>query len=415
MTHRQLAIAGAISVFFGIIASCSGGDEAASGGGKGFHTDASADGVTGDGPVGDGSFISMDAIPDGTGWEAFSPDSACASNSVSATQTPAVMLFVIDKSGSMNCNPPPTTVTADCEKKPQKADPATLSKWEITRDALKNALTTLTTTTPLPSAGISVFNNGDFCGYSENPDVLIAGLDATQVAAIGLSLDIVQPWGATPIVGAMMRAYAYLQKNADQFKGNKFVVLLTDGGESCDPDAMPLLVQKSADAQAIGIRTFVLGGPGSEQYRGFLSQLAFNGGTGSNPACNHAGTPTDVGDCHMDMTLPNTDFALELAKNLKAISSKALSCEFDIPDPADGAVLDPNKVNVNYTPGSGGAAQEIPRNDNISCNDPANTGWQYSTDGTKIVLCGAACETVKSDPQAKVSVVLGCETHTVPK
>lgn len=392
-----------------MIASCSGDDgETASGGGTGYHKDASTDGS--DAPV-----LHLDAPGESTGWDAFNSDSGCASNSVSASQTPAIMLFLIDKTGSMNCNPPPTTATADCEKKPQKADLAFPSKWEITRDALKTALATLTTTVPLPSAGIDFFNNGDFCGYSDNPDVDIASLTDPQVTAIGQSLDAVQPWGATPIVGAVMRAFAYLQKNAAQFVGNKFVVLLTDGGESCDPNAMPLLVEKTIEANAIGIRTFVLGAPGSEQYRAFLSQLAYNGGTALSPTCTHASTPADQGDCHMDMTQPGTDFATELAKNLAAISSQALSCEFDIPPPQDGAVLDPNKVNVNYTPGSGGAPLEIPRNDNVNCNDLSNNGWQYSQDGKKIVLCGSACQTVKNDPKAKISIVLGCETHSVPK
>jgi hypothetical protein len=324
------------------------------------------------------------------------------------------MLFLIDKSGSMNCNPPPTTTSADCEAKPQKADTTLPSKWEIIRDALKTALTTLETTTPVPSAGIGFFNNGDFCGYSDNPDVDIKALDQTQVPAIGASLDLVDPWGATPIVGAMMRGYAYLQKNAAQYKGNKFVVLLTDGGESCDPNAMPFLVEKAQEANEIGIKTFVLGAPGSEQYRAFLSQLAFNGGTASSQTCNHAATPVDQGDCHMDMT-QNTDFAAQLAKNLAAISAQALSCEFDIPTPQDGAVLDPDKVNVNYTPGSGGTAQMIPRDDNVGCSDMTNDGWQYSSDGKKIELCGSACTTVKNDPKAKVSIVLGCQTQSVPK
>jgi hypothetical protein len=43
------------------------------------------------------------------------------------------------------------------------------------------------------------------------------------------------------------------------------------------------------------------------------------------------------------------------------------------------------------------------------CQDGAN-GWQYSADGTKVLLCGSACDEVRSDPNAKVDIEFGCET-----
>src|SRR4051812_18188539 len=40
---------------------------------------------------------------------------ACAAAHETATRIPANILFVIDRSGSMNCNPPPLQTTAECE------------------------------------------------------------------------------------------------------------------------------------------------------------------------------------------------------------------------------------------------------------------------------------------------------------
>lgn len=37
-------------------------------------------------------------------------------------------------------------------------------------------------------------------------------------------------------------------------------------------------------------------------------------------------------------------------------------------------------------------------------------GWQYSPDGKRIVLCGPACEKVKSDTTGSVAIQLGCLT-----
>ena len=42
-------------------------------------------------------------------------------------------------------------------------------------------------------------------------------------------------------------------------------------------------------------------------------------------------------------------------------------------------------------------------------------GWQFaknpdgSNDLSKVVLCGAACETVRGDADAQVDVILGCD------
>src|SRR5689334_16265450 len=78
----------------------------------------------------------------------------CASSTVKAELIPANMLFVIDRSGSMNCNLPPITSSSDCEAKPERVDASRPSKWEIIRDALKSAFASLPSTA---SAGIAYF------------------------------------------------------------------------------------------------------------------------------------------------------------------------------------------------------------------------------------------------------------------
>jgi hypothetical protein len=392
----------------------------ANGAGNGSGTGATGTGgsILFGGSGGDGAGVVSDAGPDGDA-------DVCASTTVAAEAKAAVMLFLVDRTGSMNCNPPPEQLSSDCAITPVKEHAELPSKWEITRNALLEAFGVggggLETAVPLPSVGVAYFNNDQYCGFPSVPSVDIVTLSGDylsdpQLAALQTSLGGVVPKGDTPIVGTLMSAYAYLHDNAGAFPAsNRFVVLLTDGAETCDPGYASDLVLKAAEANWVGIRTFVLGAPGSEGARSFLSQIAYNGGTPSSPTCIHdPASPDDVGDCHMDMTL-SPNFAAELAANLQAISTQALTCQFDVPVPALGdPPVDLTKVNVLYS-SAGGTPEYILQNNALPCDDPNNNGWQYTDGNTVIELCAGACATIKNDPQASVSIELGCQTHEVPR
>ncbi len=416
-TPRKLAIASAALGLLGLIIACSSSDNNNGGYANGGNSQ-SGDGGGGksgggglEGGGGDTVIIPLDnTAPETTDFD------GCAKETATADLKPANLLFVIDRTGSMNCNPPPLQSTAECEVTPTKKDPSQQSKWEITRDALKDAIQALydathTSTLPVPSVGIMYFNDDDYCHPPDQPVVDVAELSVPQINTLNISLDAVIPKGDTPIVGAMMRAYEYLYAHASEFKGNLFVVLLTDGAETCDIPNKDFLLGKTKEvADALGIRTFVLGAPGSDTARSFLSQLAFNGGTPSNQTCQHDPSEAeDVGDCHIDMT-QSSDFKTTLKDALQKVSGEALSCELDVPQPDGGVEFDPNQVNVAYSSTENDAGETWLPRDDTSCND-SNKGWQYKDSShTKILLCGSACAMVKSDPHASVSVILGCPT-----
>jgi len=73
----------------------------------------------------------------------------------------------------------------------------------------------------------------------------------------------------------------------------------------------------------------------------------------------------------------------------------------------NGGQPDLLRVNVVYTPGDGTDARVIPQDLRSGC-DAGAQGWQPSADATKIELCGAICDAVRSDPTAHLDVVLGC-------
>jgi hypothetical protein len=336
---------------------------------------------------------------------------SCATSTVQSALLPANILFVVDRTGTMACNPPPTTASADCEETPERADANMPSKWEITSDALITAMKTLP---PTATVGIAYFSNDESCGVNSQPSVPLAINNAAQQSAMEASLKNVTPGGGTPLVGATILAYKHLHELAlaGKITGNEFVVLITDGEESEQCSYAP----RCADAQScyrllvdtevpkaagagVGIRTFVIGAPGSEPARTVLSQIAKNGGTGA-PDCD-----PQEGNCHFDMT-KGDDFGASLGKALTDIVGQTVQCELDVPAPADGMEFEPDRVNVVYTPSSGDA-EIIPQDTRAACDAGAD-GWQYNADQTKIRLCGARCDRVRTDQGGRVDVVLGC-------
>jgi hypothetical protein len=339
-------------------------------------------------------------------------EAGCAKMTMQSELAPSNMLFVIDRSSSMACNPPPITESAECEMKPERALLFMPSKWEITRSALSTAIKALPNDTVV---GLSYFSNDDACGVHSLPSVPLAPLGSSQRSAIESSLSNVEPDGATPLVGATILAYRHLHDlaEANEITGRKYVVLLTDGEQSAPcsdpqrcktPDACTkLLIDEEvpkAAAPGVGIRTFVIGAPGSEPARSVLSSIAKNGGT-ALPGCD-----VTAGTCHFDMTV-RTQFDKALADALSQIAGRALSCELSLPTDHLDDDVDRKRVNVVYSPADGSAPTLIVQDDRAGCDDGAD-GWQYTADAKKIRLCGAACERVRADRGARVDVVLGC-------
>ena len=91
-----------------------------------------------------------------------------------------------------------------------------------------------------------------------------------------------------------------------------------------------------------------------------------------------------------------------------------LGCEYPVPAPPEGETLDPDEVNVLYTPRGGGPTEFIPRDNTAPCDAGAN-GWQWNAAKDTILLCGEACERVKGDPEGNVEIKFGCETVDVLK
>ena len=336
--------------------------------------------------------------------------SECVSTgTIEASLPPANLAFLIDRSGSMGCNLPPITDSATCEADPVRADPSAPSKWEVVRRALEAVLAELPASA---RASITYFSNDDHCGVQSSPHVPMARLEDAQRAALAQSLAGVELRGGTPLVGGLILAYKQLNpdQTPSQPHGPRFVVLLTDGQEGCAPqETTRLLEQELPKSRRARITTFVVGVPGSEVARGFLSRLAFAGGAPRSGDCDHTSPDPLAGDCHFDMTR-ESDLAAQLRRALMAITQTALGCEFVLPQPPAGVGLDYSRVNVVFRPSAGEEELLLPQDPDLPCEEGAN-GWQYTDDRSRVRLCGEACERVQR--AASIRIALGCQSIRV--
>jgi hypothetical protein len=252
-------------------------------------------------------------------------------------------------------------------------------------------------------------NRCDALGYESLP-VSMAALGATHLSEMKSfvsSADDEFYWG-TPLAPALTGTLEAATQQS--LNGVTSIVLLTDGlPTSCqttsDPDANNIqraLDAASGGAQA-GVRTYVLGidaeaassDPATDLAIN-LSALASAGGTARSVGCEA------TNECAYIVNSDN--FEMALATSLQEIALDAISCAFDVPEVNGGA---PKYDEVNITVESGGQKFTVLR-------DTSHTdGWDYLPGNQQVQLYGKSCDRLKSDPDASVEVVVGCETQGI--
>jgi hypothetical protein len=283
------------------------------------------------------------------------------------------------------------------------------SKWDITAQALSAAIDAMPDGAAI---GMSYFpnlaSNTRSC-YNASAAASIAPLSTSQRALLQQAIAAQSPVGGTPTEAAYDFGVAQLQASA--IDGPRFVLLITDGTPTYTVDCAgdgrtrvdgaPLIAKVASHYQTDDIRTFVIGSPGSEDARDELSQMASVGGTGT-AGCSDSGPNY----CHFDMT-QEPDFSNALNKTLTQITQSTLACDYAVPPPPGGLMLDYDSVSVVVESGQN-QVREFTRATSDACDD----GWQYSGDRKSIHLCSSTCSDLQSllqtDPTASVRVKFGC-------
>jgi hypothetical protein len=195
--------------------------------------------------------------------------------------------------------------------------------------------------------------------------------------------------------GALNWATAYQALHTDQ---KTVVIFVTDGeANGCNTDPEDI-AQLAADALATsGVTTYAIGLTGASEAD--MNLLAEAGGTMMSYFIDDGATAS-----------------ADLLAALNAIRGMALSCDFPMPTATDmGMAIDKEQINVTYTASATGVETTLSK-----VLSPADCGtsvsWYFDNNDapTRIFLCPAACDIVKADADAKLDILVGCQTIIEP-
>jgi len=347
-------------------------------------------GLVGDGAAVDGG-LSFDV---GENNEAASGDTACASTEAAAIKPPVDVIVAIDQSGSMyddiarvktNINKLSDFLKATGldYRVVMIARVGTTGSTDVCVPPPLGGVTTLCsdTTKPLRNSNPPIFRTSNNGVSSTNALSVLLSTYSNTTVGIG--------W-----------------KDAVRPEAFKAIIPITDDNSS--------LAAASFDTQLLAKDPAMFGTATARKYGAYPIMGASN--YPSETKCGS--TMVNNGPTYIQLVkmvggkwfpLCATDFGPLFTDIAKSIATR-VACELTIPAPPTGEKLDPNKVNVTYTPGSGGMPETILKDESKPCEGGAN-GWQYNADKTKILLCGDACKKAQSDLGGKVSVAFGCGTQ----
>lgn len=342
----------------------------------------------------------------------------CGTDELKAEVTPVNILLVLDKSGSMDDAPEGTSTTL----------------WDATTQALTASLASANDAV---SFGLALYpeRGARTCEMPEerDPDVLIAAGDETRELIV-TELERTQPGGGTPTAEALKRAYQYFTKGEGlDLKGDRFVLLATDGGPNCNGDltcaaeqctvnidgkcstaganccsgstnALNCLDDQETlgmieDLRATGVDTFVVGLAGTEQYAEQLDAFAEAGGR------PRAGTSEKY------FRVEASGTASGLADVLDEITTQLVqTCDIQLTE--DPEALD--KINVavdcqvisNAAPPNGEGMGGEPQNNN------ADSYWwlDQETSPPTVRLGGKVCRQIEREGVERIDIISGCAT-----
>jgi len=403
------------STFAGRAGADGSGGSSASGGASATGGKAGAGGsAASGGAIGTAGTISVTM-----GGEAGEGGASCGASVIQAEVPIVNVLLVVDKSSSMN-----------------ETSEFSVSRWTALGGALGTALEEA-------KAGVSF--GLDLYPFADDPNdtpatcetpggsgVLVpVGPGVDTVPDIVDALETYQPAGGTPTADALGRALDYFTTGAGtDLEGTNYVLLATDGGPNCNADLRcdensctinlenpmasmgcmgsccdPMLdpagptncldedrtvrrVEALADA---GIRTFVVGIPGSQFFAGTLDRLAEAGGE-PNP---------DAPPSYYAVT--GADGAEGLAEVLTRITTSLITtCRLQLTSTPMSSNYE-GLLNVVID------GQEVPQ--------AGDDGWEVdrTTSPPTIVLKGATCEAMETRGAEEVEITYGCPTVMVPR
>jgi hypothetical protein len=358
-------------------------------GGTSTTSNGTGDGGAGRGDGGAGPGVTdAPATVDDAGNVIIDPDAACGAATTRAERLPLDIYLMLDRSQSMS-----DTVTGG-------------SKWTAVTGALEAfiAQTGLTGVSiglqyfSLPGTSGGGGGGGVSCNRADyaTPDVEIAPLPGVA-GAITTSISGHHPGSSTPTSAALQGAIDHAKAWGGAHPDHVTIVILATDGDPTQCDTSLPDIDAIAAAGVSGtpkILTFVIG-VGSSLTN--LNGIAAAGGTTAPFMVDTGG---NVNQQFLDA--------------LNNIRGAMLGCTYKMPS-VDGGIADLTKVNVQYTPGTGGAPERIPQVPGASQCPASGDAWYYDnpTAPTQIILCPATCSRVQPDTTGEVDILIGCQTDVI--
>ena len=319
---------------------------------------------------------------------------SCAAATQQAELAPVYLVFLLDESGSMG--------DGEHGDRTRKWDPVTSALKEFFADPESAGITASLSLFPLnknTGTGIATEDKPADCNATVygTPEVAPRLLpDDKAFSAAIAKLDPPNEFG-TPTFPALTGTIAYAESLLKEDATRKVaIVMVTDGDPVSCKDNTIANTAKAAAAVADRIPTYVIGVGDS---LASLNSIAAGGGT-KEAFVIKADDPKQTAE----------KTRKELLDAVNLIRGKSIACDLPIPAPPAGKKLDPDKVNVQFTP-SGQAGSSL----KYGTECTGDTAWHYddAAKPTKILLCDDTCSAVKADPMAKVDVVFGCVDRQV--
>lgn len=406
-------------------------------GGNGVSTGGSVTGATGGNSSGTGATSGEDdglafgsggaatgGAPGGFACESFSVIS-CDGSALTATPLETNVLLVLDKSGSMKLQPDANS---------------TVSLWASVRSALETSLGEAPESMafglelyPMNDMFIIPDNCGEICcsmPTGDKMDVKVAPGPKAREAILKV-IGENEPGGGTPTAAALKRALDYFTTGEGKdLAGQRFVMLATDGGPNCNPDAScereecthnidgtcpddsvnccasspsacldsdGVLEQVEALALA-GIDTFIIGLDGTQAYADSLDAFAEAGGR-----------PREGAPEKFYKVDASTGTADGLASVFREITTQLVK---DCDVPVKDSVI-PEKLNVavdcDIIPSAEGPLEA--GGDAGAPGAAASSWWLDDSVSPRVVrLQGEICDKIETEGVQRVDLLEGCDS-----